>query len=616
MRHSNPDDSPAINGEQDTMNGHDSGTEEEMDTDAETLEVKEEDVEMSVEEFGEFEESLSTMISDQIMKKQKELQEKIEIERQKVEEGRRLTEEAERDLNSVMELLEKMTGGNNNIDLPEDSVATGEDLTAGSAPSDAVPRIARGRKPKIARRVTEPRSYTPPPPRLGGTSPDDPPIGLIIKPRPSRGCQVWATTGSLTDPWATASVSHCVEERDMDAKTKQVTYSYKLKVKFGNTREAERTGKQVADVTESPVRLPVGTRVIALYKEEGAGQEGKFFSAVVAETPRERNKYRYLVFFDDQYPLYVKHRDIRLVYSADSDVWNDVPTENDHQEYLRKFLLLYPDKPMLQLKAEDKVRVRLDNKYVTAEINYVDCSLAQVSFSADVCQWVYRGSHRFEPLAKMDNLKIREKLMGEVVPVKISVMEHQDFVEHLCDSDCLKQYKYIAENHRGSNPLRIPVHLGWRREIVSFSDGECKAVLYVAPCGRKCRNIEEVQEYLIITDSNLEIDFFAFDPWLKVMQEFIGNPNFIGIKDLSYNKEAVPIPAVNFFDSNYPKFIKYSTVPIPQKDVHIETDPGFLVCCDCDNKTSRCDDNENCACRRLTISATGNTNSEAGYRHR
>ena len=166
------------------------------------------------------------------------------------------------------------------------------------------------------------------------------------------------------------------------------------------------------------------------------------------------------------------------------------------------------------------------------------------------------------------------------------------------------------------SPLRIPVLLSWRREIRAFSDKEESAVLYVAPCGRKCRNIEEVQEYLAITDSKLEIDFFAFDKWLNVMQEFHATPDLLGIMDLSYGMETVPIPAANSFDGNYPKLVKYSTTHIPQKGVEMSEDPGFLVSCDCDNKKKRCDDLTSCVCRKLTIEATGNINIEAGYRHR
>ena len=219
-------------------------------------------------------------------------------------------------------------------------------------------------------------------------------------------------------------------------------------------------------------------------------------------------------------------------------------------------------------------------------------------------------------MLKVKDKVMRERLMGERVPVEIDLMEPQTFVEHYCGPHCLEQYVYHPDRHRGSNPLRIPLHLGWRREIRFFSDKEDSAIVYAAPCGRKCRNIEEVQEYLTITDSNLEIDFFAFDKWVDVMQEFHATPDLLGMLDFSFGKETAPLPAANTLDGNYPKMIKYSTVQIPQKGVEMSEDPGFLVRCNCDNKVKRCDDITDCACRKLTFESTGSTNTEAGYRHR
>ena len=95
------------------------------------------------------------------------------------------------------------------------------------------------------------------------------------------------------------------------------------------------------------------------------------------------------------------------------------------------------------------------------------------------------------------------------------------------------------------------------------------------------RNLDEVLHYLWITDNKLEIDFFAFEPWLSVMREFVATSDFIQLRDISQGKETMPISACNSVDSSYPPNIEYSTVPIPQRDVNIPTDPGFFVSCDC-----------------------------------
>ena len=57
----------------------------------------------------------------------------------------------------------------------------------------------------------------------------------------------------------------------------------------------------------------------------------------------------------------------------------------------------------------------------------------------------------------------------------------------------------------------------------------------------------------------------------------------LGLKvpDMSYGKESVPVSCVNSLDNNYSEYIEYSTKRLPQKDVHINLDDGFLTCCDC-----------------------------------
>lgn len=115
--------------------------------------------------------------------------------------------------------------------------------------------------------------------------------------------------------------------------------------------------------------------------------------------------------------------------------------------------------------------------------------------------------------------------------------------------------------------------------------------------------------------SNLEIDFFAFDCWLNVLSKFVPKPDFLQMKDISHGKERMPISASNSYDSSYPPFIEYSTVPIPQKEVNISKDVDFLVGCDC---TDDCQNKGRCACMQLTIQSTkcdagGKANVDAGY---
>ena len=121
------------------------------------------------------------------------------------------------------------------------------------------------------------------------------------------------------------------------------------------------------------------------------------------------------------------------------------------------------------------------------------------------------------------------------------------------------------KNH---NPLLIPIIHGWARQLVKHKlYGKIKKkIVYQAPCGRRLRTLVEIHRYLTwvwhllcismnikiilfsITQSKLEIDFFNFDWWLHVYNEFKPSREFCTIKDLSYGKENVAISCVNSID--------------------------------------------------------------------
>ena len=82
-----------------------------------------------------------------------------------------------------------------------------------------------------------------------------------------------------------------------------------------------------------------------------------------------------------------------------------------------------------------------------------------------------------------------------------------------------------------------------------------------------------------MTKSTLEIDFFNFDWWIVVMNEFKPSREMCIIKDVSYGKENVAISCVNSIDRNFPEYVEYSTVRLPQPGVNLNTDPEFLAGC-------------------------------------
>ena len=75
---------------------------------------------------------------------------------------------------------------------------------------------------------------------------------------------------------------------------------------------------------------------------------------------------------------------------------------------------------------------------------------------------------------------------------------------------------------------------------------------------------------------------------------------------------------MTFLPLSFNEHIDYSTRRLPQKNVNISSDQGFLICCDCEDD---CRDKKRCACWQLTIQSTrgeigGQVRSKAGYEYR
>ena len=229
-----------------------------------------------------------------------------------------------------------------------------------------------------------------------------------------------------------------------------------------------------------------------------------------------------------------------------------------------------------------------------------------------------RSEHSSTPSVKWE-------MEGKIVQADITEKRTEGLVfkKHACSPRCVENpgYKYKEEEHRDVNTLLIPIILGWDRQVSAGVVGKAKrskSVMYTAPCGRRLRNLDEVHRYLRITKSCLEIDFFNYDWFLKIYDVWEPIKINTSIMDLSYGQENNKISCVNSVDKSYPEYMEYSTVRIPKGKVHINTDPEFLVGCDC---VDDCQDKESCACHQLTIQATacdpgGKINNSAGYKFR
>eukprot|EP00090_Calanus_glacialis_P005235 TRINITY_DN14048_c0_g1_i1.p1 TRINITY_DN14048_c0_g1~~TRINITY_DN14048_c0_g1_i1.p1 ORF type:complete len:889 (-),score=197.01 TRINITY_DN14048_c0_g1_i1:213-2639(-) len=454
-----------------------------------------------------------------------------------------------------------------------------------------------------------------------------PPIGLLVQSDPACQDKVYAMKGTdLVSPWKLAKI--------VEVKTWGKGKKYKVQFDSNSPKPEYKTVtlKQLANEAESSVCLPVGTRCIAVYKEDG---KGDLYPAIVAERPKAVNNYRYLVFYDDGYASYLEHKDLRVVCKASNDVWLDVfPKRRD---FIKQYLQKFPKRAMIKLEEDALVKTELRGNWYMARVFDIDTSLVKMTFPDGLgCEWIYRGSIRFEPMILLlekdkeivedstpeSKEETKEQSIGGIISeVQIEGNNPVQYVDHICNKSCVDKFTYNPLEHKMSNPLRIPIYLGWRREVSTHKESERGGnwtVLYISPCGKRFRNLEEIHHYLRMTQSSLEIDFFAFDCWLNVMKEFIPNPDFLKMEDISHGKEDVAISAANNYDSTYPPFVEYTTEPNLKANVEIATDSNFLIGCDC---TDDCSNTGKCACRQLTIQATkcdagGRINKDAGYVNR
>uniref|UniRef100_A0A914WQ09 MBD domain-containing protein n=1 Tax=Plectus sambesii TaxID=2011161 RepID=A0A914WQ09_9BILA len=156
---------------------------------------------------------------------------------------------------------------------------------------------------------------------------------------------------------------------------------------------------------------------------------------------------------------------------------------------------------------------------------------------------------------------------------------------------------------KGQSPYMVPLLLNWERQVAVWSKSarrrlHKKNVFYIAPCGRRLRNLSEVTQYLKVTHSKLTIDLFTFDSHIRpdVRAEALAKPL---LDDYSCGFEDVPIPVVNSVDAEPVERIKIEYEPrrFPAPGVDLRIGAGFCSGCSC---TDDCSNEETCECRQLT----------------
>uniref|UniRef100_A0A2C9KBL5 Tudor domain-containing protein n=1 Tax=Biomphalaria glabrata TaxID=6526 RepID=A0A2C9KBL5_BIOGL len=183
----------------------------------------------------------------------------------------------------------------------------------------------------------------------------------------------------------------------LDIYPASVNTEWSCKVKFDGKGLKVLPGKHVAYRDSIAYFIKVGTRVVAVYKEEDAANS--FYAGVIAEAPSAKNNRRFLVFFDDGYAQYCDAKELHKVYMQSENVWEDI--NPDTSAFIKEYLRIYPERPMVRLSKGQVVRTEWNGKWWTAKVQETDASLVKMYFQADKrTEWIYRGSTRLEPLFK------------------------------------------------------------------------------------------------------------------------------------------------------------------------------------------------------------------------
>jgi len=363
-----------------------------------------------------------------------------------------------------------------------------------------------------------------------------------------------------------------------------------------------------------------------------------------------------LIFYDDGFVQYRYHKDIRLIVHKSEEVWNDVNTESS--DFIKSYITNFPERHMVKLIKKHTIRASYKNQWQTAKVIDVDASLVKLYFpDLKRTEWLYRGSSRlwniFEKQSQSEK-GIRSRNSGlaylnkpfveytsieedphvlnpsvksvarkstskgstlqtdatteqkttqnedyRTIKLKLpdNIMFPKLYLPHKCKPSCIDWTEYDYSKTKRVNVLSIPLYFGFRRAVVTFNK-ELKNVMYKTPCGRTVRSMDEMYEYLVLTNSKMTIDLFDFSGWVKIMAEFRVYKSIVSIEDLSMGKEFRKLTCVNNINDKLPPAMEYMTTRKAMPGVNLNVDSNFLCGCDC---TDNCRDKSNCACWRLTF---------------
>ncbi|CAN9513636.1 unnamed protein product [Ophioblennius macclurei] len=220
----------------------------------------------------------------------------------------------------------------------------------------------------------------------------------------------------------------------------------KYKVKFDKGKSL-LSGNHVAfDYNPTLESLYVGARVVAKYKD---GSLVWLYAGIVAEMPNNKNRMRFLIFFDDGYASYVTLPELYPVCRPLKRTWEDIE-DASCRDFIEEYITAYPSRPMVLLKVNQIIKTEWEGTWWKSKVEEVDGSLVKILFLDDKrSEWIYRGSTRLEP---MFNLKLttanaqEKKLAGQqrTRPNMGALRSKGPVVQ------------YTSDAHMGASPAKTP----------------------------------------------------------------------------------------------------------------------------------------------------------------
>ncbi|XP_061381656.1 uncharacterized protein LOC116776497 isoform X3 [Danaus plexippus] len=267
-----------------------------------------------------------------------------------------------------------------------------------------------------------------------------PPVGELSYPQLEVGMIVYASKNA-SGTWMKGKILEITpKSEDSNSFTLcRIEYEYK-QAKPSKVLPA----RFIAYFDPPDVRITIGTRVIALFKD--IMRREFFYPGIVAEMPNPRNRYRYLIFFDDGYAQYAPHSKVRLVCECASHVWEEVQPMS--REFIRNYLLKYPDRPMVKLQSGQSLKTEWKDNWWSSVVVSVDASLVEIQFlQLERREWIYRGSTRLAPLYL--ELQAAERHRPRALPRTQTTKTNMPYVEYTRSEELTsKQAKTLPQQQQ------------------------------------------------------------------------------------------------------------------------------------------------------------------------